>query len=117
MNSDLEAMLDDFADARGWGQHHLPRSLMLAMVKEVGELTELVQWIPDSEVACWLDQPQNKQNLADEMADICIYLHYLARATRVDLSQAILAKVEANAAKYPVLKEDQYAPSDRPTGS
>lgn len=32
--SELDAKLDEFAAARGWQQHHLPRSLMLARTGE-----------------------------------------------------------------------------------
>lgn len=103
--TELEAKLDEFAAARGWQQHHLPRSLMLALTKEVGELTELLQWTPDSDVDRWMNQDKNAQAMADEIADVFIYLHYLARATKIDLMQSVKHKLEVNAAKYPPTKE------------
>ena len=36
-------MQDDFCRERNWGQYHVPRNLLLAMVGEVGELSELLQ--------------------------------------------------------------------------
>lgn len=101
----MEATLDAFAAARGWQAHHLPRSLMLALTKEVGELTELLQWTPDSEVEGWMSHDENAQKMADEIADVFIYLHYLAHSTGVDLTQAVKHKLEANAVKYPPTKE------------
>lgn len=102
----LESSLDQFADARGWHQHHHPRSLMLAMTKEVGELNELLQWTPDSDVDKWLRDDGNRKRMADEIADVFIYLHYLARVTKIDLAHAVENKIEANATKYPVIGEN-----------
>lgn len=36
-----------FAEARKWSQFHTPRNLILALLGEVGELAELVQWKGD----------------------------------------------------------------------
>lgn len=33
-----------FCTERDWEQYHTPRNLLLAMVGEVGELSELFQW-------------------------------------------------------------------------
>lgn len=98
---DIGETLDGFAAERGWQQHHLPRSLMLALVKEVGELTELFQWIPDAQVEKWLGEGNNRDEVAAELADVFIYLHYIARATQVDLPSAISQKIATNRAKYP----------------
>lgn len=108
--SEIASTLDQFATSRGWQQHHLPRSLMLALVKEVGELTELLQWIPDTEVEEWLDAGGNRERVAEEVADVFIYLHYLARASRIDLPAAIMRKVDANNIKYPLVDGDTSCP-------
>lgn len=99
--SDLERTLDEFAADRNWQEHHLPRSLMLALVKEVGELTEVLQWVPDVEAEDWLGVDNNRTKVAEEIADIFIYLHYIARATRVDLRSAVRDKLRKNSSKYP----------------
>lgn len=108
--SEVARELDEFATAREWQQHHLPRSLMLAMVKEVGELTELLQWVSDSEVAEWLDNGSNRDKVAEEVADIFIYLHYFTRAAQVDLPAAIRRKVDINGTKYPLQEEGRSCP-------
>lgn len=99
--SDIAEALDEFASAREWQQHHLPRSVMLAMVKEVGELTELLQWVPDGDVEEWLKAESNRDKVAEEVADIFIYLHYFARAAQIDLPAAISRKLTMNEQKYP----------------
>ncbi|EFH39698.1 hypothetical protein ARALYDRAFT_356408 [Arabidopsis lyrata subsp. lyrata] len=40
----LSKKMDDFAKARDWEKYHIPRNLLLAMVGEVGELSEIFQW-------------------------------------------------------------------------
>jgi NTP pyrophosphatase (non-canonical NTP hydrolase) len=40
-----------FTAERQWEQFHDPKSLILALVGEVGELSELFQWLPASEAA------------------------------------------------------------------
>jgi NTP pyrophosphatase (non-canonical NTP hydrolase) len=44
------------------------------------------------------------EQVAEEMADIFCYLLNLSSTIRIDLSDAVLAKLVKNAAKYPVEK-------------
>ncbi|KAJ6890426.1 dCTP pyrophosphatase 1 [Populus alba x Populus x berolinensis] len=41
---DLAKKLKEFAKARDWEKYRSPRNLLLAMVGEVGELSEIFQW-------------------------------------------------------------------------
>src|ERR1700729_2792592 len=50
--TDLEVLRDRmrrFAEDRDWGRFHDPKSVLLALVGEVGELAELFQWLPAAE--------------------------------------------------------------------
>uniref|UniRef100_A0A8C5N1T2 dCTP pyrophosphatase 1 n=1 Tax=Leptobrachium leishanense TaxID=445787 RepID=A0A8C5N1T2_9ANUR len=90
-----------FTRERNWNQFHQPRNLLLALVGEVGEVSELFQW--QGEVAEGLpgwSAPQ-REALSHELSDVLIYLLELAEKCRVDLPQAVLAKMELNAKKYP----------------
>jgi len=102
----LEALRRDlsaFARERNWDQFHTPRNLLLAMVGEVGELSEIFQWRGDG--ACtpglpdWTDQ--DKTHLGEEMADVLCYMVRLADRCQVDLPAATKRKMERNRAKYP----------------
>ena len=47
--SDLRDLTDQmraFSEERDWVKFHDPKSLLLALVGEVGELSELMQWLP-----------------------------------------------------------------------
>ncbi|KAJ7553005.1 hypothetical protein O6H91_06G080500 [Diphasiastrum complanatum] len=99
---DLRKQLDDFAKARGWEQFHSPRNLLLALVGEVGELSEIFQWkgevprgLPDWNVS-------EKEHLGEELSDVLLYLVRLSHMCGVDLGRAALSKIEKNAIKYPV---------------
>ena len=61
----------EFSEARDWSQFHTPRNIVLALLGEVGELAELVQWKGDDEVT-FTEQELDK--LGQELADVTIYL-------------------------------------------
>jgi dCTP diphosphatase len=90
-----------FTRERDWEQFHDPKSLALALVGEVGELAELLQWLP-SERAAELahDEPLNAR-LGEEVSDILIYLVRLADVCGVDLPTAVASKMAASAARFP----------------
>ena len=43
---ELRERMRQFSAERDWGQFHDPKSVLLALVGEVGELAELFQWVP-----------------------------------------------------------------------
>ncbi|GFR49277.1 hypothetical protein Agub_g11284 [Astrephomene gubernaculifera] len=99
----LRGQLEDFARQRDWEQYHTPRNLLLALVGEAGELAELFQWRREGEAARGLPgftAPQ-RTAVAEELADVLLYLVRLADACGVDLGRAALSKMAKNAVKYP----------------
>ncbi|XP_062221147.1 uncharacterized protein LOC133920553 [Phragmites australis] len=91
-----------FARDRDWEQFHSPRNLLLALVGEVGELSEIFQWkgeVPKG-LPGW-DETE-KEHLGEELADVLLYLIRLSDMCGVDLGKAALRKMEINACKYPV---------------
>ena len=99
----IQARLEVFATERDWDQFHSVRNLALALVGEVGELAELLQWIDDSKVSAFLDEG-GRDRLSEEMADVLFYLVRLADKAGVDIDQAVREKLASNAVKYPVDK-------------
>ena len=98
---DLAAELRRFAAERAWERFHTPKNLALSLAVEVGELLEHVQWGSDAEIAARVATPDGREALAEEMADVLIYLVRLADVTGIDLLDAASAKIAANAARYP----------------
>ncbi|XP_074320690.1 uncharacterized protein LOC141657380 [Silene latifolia] len=98
----LKTKMADFARERDWDQFHSPRNLLLALVGEVGELSEIFQWkgeVPRG-LPGWGDE--EKQHLGEELSDVLLYLVRLSDICGVDLGKAALRKLELNALKYPV---------------
>ncbi|KAK8515888.1 hypothetical protein V6N13_096783 [Hibiscus sabdariffa] len=100
---DLSNRLAEFAQARGWDEYHSPRNLLLALVGEVGELSEIFQW--KGEVGKGLPNwsADEKEQLEDEVSDVLLYLVRLADVCGLDLGQAALTKIIKNARKNPVV--------------
>ena len=97
-----EAVL--FRDDRDWAQFHLPKDLALGLGIEAGELGELFLWKTADEVRRALEDDVFRSRLAEEMADVQMFLLYLAEASGISLPEAVRAKLKVNAEKYPVEK-------------
>jgi dCTP diphosphatase len=93
---DLADDLREFAQERDWEQFHQPKNLVMALSVEVAELMEVYQWLDVQDI------PSGKQGvIADELADILIYLVRMADVVGVELLPAAFAKLEKNRDKYP----------------
>lgn len=89
-----------FTRDRDWEQFHDPKSLALALVGEVGELAELLQWLPADAAARLADQEPLNARLGEEISDVLIYLVRLADVCSVDLPAAVDAKISAADARF-----------------
>jgi NTP pyrophosphatase (non-canonical NTP hydrolase) len=96
----LAASLRAFAEARDWPQFHTPKNLAMALSVEVAELVELFQWLTPEESVVAADAEPFTSALADEIADVLIYLVELADATAIDIAAAVEAKMVKNALKH-----------------
>lgn len=101
---DLTRALLQFRDERNWAQFHSLRNLIVSLNLEAAELLELTQWKSDDEIAALPANPQAREALRDECADILLYLLLIAERAGIDLEDAARAKLEKNALKYPVEK-------------
>jgi len=95
----LRDKLRTFAEARDWDQFHSPKNLSMALMVEVAELMEHFQWLTEAQSGDLGDA--KKAVVAEELADILLYLVRLADKLDVDLEEAALHKLEKNAVKYP----------------
>jgi NTP pyrophosphatase (non-canonical NTP hydrolase) len=99
---DLAARLRAFAEARDWEQFHSPKNLSMALAVEAAELLEHFQWLTEPESLALA--PARRAAVAEEIADVFIYLVRLSDRVGVDLLEATRAKMEKNAVRYPVEK-------------
>ena len=98
---DLRDALRRFAAARDWDTYHTPKNLVMALSAEVGELTDLFQWLTPEQAAKAMEDPELAWNIRDELADVVHYLVRLADKLDVDLVEAAFAKIERNERRFP----------------
>jgi dCTP diphosphatase len=99
---ELRRGLRKFTDEREWGSFHDPKSVLLALVGEVGELAELLQWLPADRVTELARDEALHRRLGEEMSDVLLYLVLLADVLDVDLGTAARAKLADAHLRYPV---------------
>ena len=95
----LRDKLRAFAAERDWEQFHSPKNLSMALMVEVAELMEHFQWLTESQSRDL--NADNQAAVAEELADVLLYLIQIADKTGVDLRVAALEKLSKNALKYP----------------
>ncbi|MGI5220603.1 nucleotide pyrophosphohydrolase [Nocardia sp. CA-290969] len=98
----LQTLIARFAAEREWERFHTPKNLVMALTGEVGELSELFQWLTAEESATVMHHPTRRTRVEEEIADVLIYLLRLADVLDIDLVAAVEAKLLANAERYPV---------------
>ena len=88
-----------FRDDRDWRQFHTPKDLAISLSLEAAELLEVFQW-SGTDLEC-----RDKQDrIREELADVLSYCVLMADVCGLDLDEILNAKVDQNAAKYPVEK-------------
>ena len=98
--ANLRDALRRFAAAREWEQFHTPKNLAMALAVEAAELLEHFQWLTPAQ-SLRLDA-RRKRAVADEIADVLLYLTRLADVLGIDAAAAARRKMRVNARKYPV---------------
>lgn len=84
-----------FTEDRDWDQYHSPGNLAKSICIEAGELLECFQWDSDS---------YDLEHVKEELADVMVYCIDMALKLNLDMDEIIHAKMQKNAAKYPVEK-------------
>lgn len=92
---DIKQLTDEmhsFVRSKGWYEPdskrpQTPRNLAISLALEAAEILEHFQF---------REEPKDRRELADELADVALYLLQLASVTGIDLEQAILDKIEIN---------------------
>jgi NTP pyrophosphatase (non-canonical NTP hydrolase) len=101
---EIKELIRDFVTRRNWEKYHNPKDLAEAICVEASELLEVFQWTTAEEASSWRNDPSRLDSIRDELADVLIYCFSMANALEIDLSEAILRKLEKNERKYPAEK-------------
>jgi NTP pyrophosphatase (non-canonical NTP hydrolase) len=94
--------IKEFRDERDWKQFHNHKDMALSLMLEAAEVLEHFQWKSVQEIDKHAEQC--KEEIADELADVAMYLFELADNLGIDLPKAIEQKIKKNVEKYPIDK-------------
>lgn len=106
LSPDTLADLLAFRRERDWEQFHNFKSQAISISLEAAELLEHVQWVPDAGVPAAVRGPDGtvRDEVAQEIADIAMYLSLLVHDLGLDLDAAVQRKLALNRERYPVDK-------------
>ena len=91
-----------FRDERDWMKFHDPKSMAVSITIEAAELLEHFQWKSKEEIENYIKTHQI--HIAEEIADVGMYLFELADNLGLDLIEIMEKKLKMNAEKYPIDK-------------
>ena len=92
----LQIQLRQFVSERDWAAFHTPRNIALALVGEVGEVCQLLRWLPDASPA-----PPGTES---ELADVLIFLIHLADACEINIVAAAQSRLDDNRLRFPFIE-------------
>jgi NTP pyrophosphatase (non-canonical NTP hydrolase) len=95
----LRLRLADFAAVRDWDQFHSPKNLSMALIAEAAELVEHFQWLTEEQSLALPEM--KKEAVAQELADILLFLIRAADKLGIDLVGSAWRKIEINEGRYP----------------
>jgi NTP pyrophosphatase (non-canonical NTP hydrolase) len=90
---DAYAIVMQHIKARKWDKTNDSRGIAVSLSLEANELLEYFQWHGESF--------GSKEDMASELADIMIYAIQFADRYNIDISDAIVKKIEKQDKKYP----------------
>ncbi len=92
---ELTQAMDRFVRAMGWyaadsPKPQTPRNIAISLALEAAEVLEHFQW----------GEETHPEALAEELADVFLYLVQLAQLTGISLETAVLEKLERNYVRF-----------------
>lgn len=94
--------LEEFSKDRDWEQFHSPKNLIMALTSEVGELSDIFQWISEEQSKLENIKPKDLEKAKEELADVFLYTLRIADKLGINLKEEANKKIEINDKKYPI---------------
>ena len=99
---DLIHKLRVFSNERDWDQFHSPKNLIMALTSEVGELSDIFQWLSEEQSKIENIDSKSLEKTKEEIADVFLYILRIADKLNIDLEREAVKKIRINAEKYPI---------------
>ena len=102
--SHLKEKIKNFCEARDWDQFHGAKELAIGIITEASELLEHFRFKSEKEVNEMFKNPNKRQAISEEMADVFYFLLRLSQRYDIDLATELKSKILKNEERYPIEK-------------
>ncbi len=99
---ELKNQVQKFCEDRDWDQYHDPKELAIGVSTESGELLDLFRFKSQKQMAEMLNDPERRERIAEELADVLYFVVRFSQRFGFDLSEGLKTKLEKNEKKYPI---------------
>lgn len=113
---EMKKQIESFCKARDWDPFHGPKDLAIGAVTEASELLELFRFQTSKQEEEILANPEKRQAIGEELADVLFFLLRFSQKYDFDLSSCFSDKMKKNAKKYPIseFRGKNYKSQHRP---
>lgn len=101
---ELKELAKKFCVDRDWEKYHIAKDLAIGIITESSELLEHFRFKSNDEIEEMLKSKEKREEISEEMADVLYFLLRLSQRYDIDLSAALIKKMEKNEKRYPVEK-------------
>jgi len=101
---ELKDKVQAFCEARNWDQFHQAKDLAIGIITEASELLEKFRFKSQEEAEQAVLDKESRQELSHEVADVFFFILRFCQRNSIDLSRALLEKLQLNEKRYPIEK-------------
>ena len=103
----LTQQVRTFCEERDWDQYHGPKDLAIGVITEASELLEHFRFQSEEQSLALLQDPKQREDIEDELADVLFFVLRFAQRFDVDLEKALMRKIGRKSGGYNNLPERQ----------
>lgn len=100
---ELKNEVKEFCEKRDWDQFHNPKELAIGISTEANELLQIFRFKSEEDMKKMMES-EKREEIEEELADVLYFVLRFAQMNYIDLSSAVLNKIEKNDKKYPADK-------------
>jgi len=100
----LKQLVKKFCEDRDWDKYHSPKNLAIGIVTEASELLEIFRWKSEEDSYNLLKDSKKLEEIKHELADVFYFVLRFAQKYEIDLTNALIEKLEINEERYPIEK-------------